>query len=129
MTADLLLLVLSTTLVGGYIGVQGVLYRIDVGVEYAASGRDDDRQPGVFARRAERALRNLLETYGVFIALAAVAAFGGRGDALTQWGGWIYFLARWAYLPLYLFGVQWLRSLAWTVSAVGLSLMFFGVLF
>jgi len=34
-----------------------------------------------------------------------------------------------AYLPLYLFGIFMIRSLVWCVSAIGLAMMFFGILF
>lgn len=129
MQTELLLLIWSTTLFAGYIGAQSLLYRADLGVQYAATARDDDRKPGVMAQRADRALRNLIETYGVFVALAAAALIGERCDWLTTWGAIVWFAARWAYLPLYVFGVRYMRSLVWLVSAIGLAVMFFGVAF
>ena len=65
----------------------------------------------------------------MFVALAVATELSGRSDGLTQWGAQLYFWARWAYLPLYLAGVQYLRSLVWLVAAAGLMLMFFGVAF
>lgn len=129
MSNEVLLLVLSTTLFGSYIAVQSLLYRADVGMMYAATARDDDREPGLYAKRADRALRNLLETYAVFVALSVATELSGHADWLTFWGGWTWFVARWAYLPLYVFGVFMVRSLVWCVSAIGLAMMFFGVLF
>ena len=38
-------------------------------------------------------------------------------------GAWLWLGARVAYLPLYAFGVRYLRSLAFIVSAVGLLLI------
>ena len=35
--------------------------------------------------------------------------------------------ARVLYLPLYVFGVPYLRSLVWTVVGLGLGLLFLGV--
>ncbi len=129
MPTELVLLIWSTVLFAAYIGAQSIFYRIDLGVEYATGARDEDREPGTFAQRADRALRNLLETYPVFVALAAAALIGSRTDWLTTWGGIVWFVARWVYLPLYIFGVKYVRSLVWLISAIGLAMMFFGVAF
>lgn len=129
MTAQLLLLVWSTTLFAGYIGVQSVLYRLDYGVDHAATARDNERPPGVYAARGEKALRNLLETYAVFVVLSVAAQLAGSGDTLTFWGAQLYFWSRWVYLPLYVLGVPYVRSLVWCVSMLGLVAMFIGVVF
>ncbi|MEO5808039.1 MAPEG family protein [Devosia sp.] len=129
MTPGLTLLVWSTTLFAGYIGAQSLLYRFDYGVGYAATARDGERPPEKYAGRAARALRNLLETYAVFVALALAAELANRADGLTFWGGQLYFWARWVYLPLYVGGVPYVRSGVWCVSALGLVLMFLGVAF
>ena len=128
MTTELTLLLWSTGLYALYIGVQSTLYRIQHGVEFAATGRDDEPKPNAVNQRAEKALRNLQETYPVFLALAVVAAFG-RGDDLSLWGSVIYLVARVIYLPLYVLGVKYVRSLVWTISVVGLILMAIGVAF
>ena len=128
MSVELTLLIWSTTLFAGYIGVQSTLYRLQHGIEFAGSGRDSEPPPNIWNARAEKALRNLIETYAVFVALAVATELSGRSDALTQWGAHIYFWARWVYLPLYVLGVQWFRSLTWCVAAIGLMLMFFGLL-
>ena len=129
MTLELRLLVWSTTLFGLYIGVQSVLYRMQHGVVFAATGRDNEAQPNAGNARAQKALRNLIETYPVFVALAVATVLADRSDVLTQWGAVLYFVARIAYLPLYVFGVKYVRSLVWCVAATGLVLMFFGVAF
>ena len=127
MSIELTLLVWSATLFAGYVGVQSILYRLQHGVRFANSARDQEAPPNVWNARAEKALRNLIETYGVFVALAVATELSGRSDGLTQWGAQLYFSARWAYLPLYVLGVQQVRSLVWLVAAAGLMLMFFGV--
>lgn len=129
MSIELTLLVWSTTLFAGYVGVQSILYRLQHGVEFANGGRDNEAPPNVWNARAEKALRNLLETYAVFVALAVATELSGRSDVFTQWGAHLYFWARWIYLPLYVLGVQHIRSLFWMVAAIGLMLMFFGVAF
>ena len=127
MSVELTLLVWSTTLFCGYVGVQSLLYRMQHGIEFAGSARDDEAPPNLLNARAERALRNLIETYGVFVALAVATEFSGRSDGFTQWGAQLYFWGRWAYLPLYVAGIKYVRSMVWTVAASGLVLMFLGL--
>lgn len=129
MSVELTLLVWSTVLAFAYLGVQLTLYRIDYGVEHANSQRDHERPPNKWTVRGQRALSNFLETYGIFIALAVATELSGRSDGLTQWGAHIWFWARWAYLPAYFIDINQMRSLIWTISFLGLALMFFGVAF
>jgi len=129
MTIELTLLIWSAALFGLYIGVQSTLYRMQHGVVFAATGRDHEPPPNPMSARSEKALRNFLETYPLFVALVAATVLAGRSDELTQWGAQIYFWARIVYLPLYVLGVKYLRSLVWSVSATGLGLLFFGVAF
>lgn len=129
MSVELTLLVWSAALAFAYLGVQLTLYRIDYGLEHANSQRDHERPPNKWTVRGQRALSNFLETYAVFIALAVAAELAGRSDGLTQWGAHIWFWARWAYLPAYFIDINQMRSLIWTVSFIGLVLMFFGVAF
>lgn len=129
MSIELTLLIWSPVLVGLYITVQSALYRVQHGIQFAASGRDGEAPPNVWNSRAEKALRNLLETYAVFVALAVATELSGRADALTAWGAQLYFWSRIVYLPLYLFAVPYVRSLVWLVSALGLGLLFIGVAF
>ncbi|WP_297109665.1 MAPEG family protein [uncultured Devosia sp.] len=129
MSVELTLLIWSTALAFAYLGVQLTLYRIDYGLEHANSQRDHERPPNKWTVRGQRALSNFLETYGVFIALAVATELAGRSDALTQWGGQVWFWARWVYLPAYFIDIPQMRSLIWTISFLGLVLMFFGVAF
>lgn len=129
MSIELTLLVWSVILAGAYIGVQSTLYRIDYGVAHANGQRDDERPPNKWTLRGQRALGNFLETYSIFIALAVATELSGRSDGLTQWGAQIWFWARWAYLPAYFIDIRQMRSLIWTISLVGLLLMFAGVAF
>lgn len=127
MSLELTLLVWSVPLAMAYIGVQSLLYRLQHGVKFAGSARDSETAPDKFNARAEKALRNFLETYGMFIALAVAVELSGTSDGLTQWGAQLYFWSRWVYLPLYIAGVPYLRSAVWFVSAVGLVVMFLGI--
>lgn len=96
----------------------------DLGPKYLLGPRDDERQPrNVMAGRLQRALRNLLETYPAFVALALALAVSGKTGGMAAIGAWIWLVARIVYLFLYAGGVPGLRTLAWVVSVVGLVLM------
>lgn len=96
----------------------------DLGPKYLLGPRDDEREPrNVMAGRLQRALRNLLETYPAFVALALALAVTGKTGGMAATGAWIWLIARVVYLFLYAGGVPGLRTLAWIVSVVGLVLM------
>ncbi len=129
MSFDFLMLVWSTALFGLYVGTQAIFYRMQHGVVFAATSRDAEPPPNEMTARSQKALRNLIETYPVFLALSVANLFAGQPDAVVTWGAAIYLLARVVYLPLYVFGVMYVRSLVWMVSAIGLTMMFLGVAF
>ena len=47
----------------------------------------------------------------------------GAAGPLTLWGTALYFWARVVYVPLYAFGVPYVRSLVWVVSLAGLVMV------
>lgn len=96
----------------------------DLGPKYLLGPRDEEREPrNVMAGRLQRALRNLLETYPAFVALALALAVTGKTGGMAATGAWIWLIARVVYLFLYAGGAPALRTLAWVVSVVGLVLM------
>ena len=96
----------------------------ELGLGYAVSARDEGRQvKGVYAARITRAFYNLLETFVVFVALALALAISGKAGGLGATGAWVWFWARVVYVPAYAIGIPFVRTLVWTVSAIGLVLM------
>ncbi len=94
------------------------------GYRWTASARDAEVPPltGV-AGRLERALRNFLETFPVFVAAVFLVHVLDRGSVLSEWGAALYFLGRLVYVPLYALGVPLVRSLVWNVAFVGIVLL------
>jgi uncharacterized MAPEG superfamily protein len=129
MTTELWLLFWSLPLYGLYLGAQSLIFRWQHGIRYAASARDTNEPEGELLGRAERALKNFQETWPIFISLALIGHLAMPGEPLMLWGALVWFAARLAYLPLYLFGVFMIRSLVWNVTLLGLILMGWPVLF
>ena len=77
-----------------------------------------------WAGRAQRAHDNMLESLVLFAALVLVAHVSGRANAMSALGAQLFFWARVAYGLVYLIGIEWLRTGVWTVSVVGLLLIF-----
>ena len=78
---------------------------------------------GVLYGRATRALANYVENFTPFIALALALIVTQRAGGAGALGATIWVLARIAYIPLYLFGVIYVRTAAWTISIIGLVMM------
>ncbi|HEY7852079.1 MAG TPA: MAPEG family protein [Caulobacteraceae bacterium] len=124
MTMEIQLLAWSVVLLIAHIAVQGALVAQLRGAVWNAGPRDEGQPPlGKYPGRAQRALENFKETYPAFIALALALAVTARTGGAGTLGAWIWFAARVVYLPLYLLGVPWLRSIAYGVSFVGLIMM------
>lgn len=92
-------------------------------------GRDNLPEKGVLTVRMDRALVNMKENLPLFITLGLmVMIVDGANLTLATQGAMIWVLARLAYVALYLISIPFTRSIAWTVSMVGLVMMLLSVL-
>ena len=83
--------------------LQSLSSAVELGASYKAGPRDEGRElRGIFAGRADRALRNMLETFPVFAALALALVVNGRNGGMGALGAEIWVIARVLYVPLYL---------------------------
>src|SRR5580692_8272121 len=99
---EIVMLALAMVLLLLQLFMQSVSATMELGADYKAGPRDEARAlQGVFAGRAERAFRNLLETFPVFAALALALAVTGRNGALGALGAEVWVAMRVLYLPLY----------------------------
>jgi uncharacterized MAPEG superfamily protein len=97
---------------------------VELGGEYQAGPRDQPRSvKNVFAGRAARAFRNLLETYPVFVALALALTVTGRSGGWGALGAQIWLVTRVLYVPAYLVHFPFVRSVLWFVSLLALLAM------
>jgi uncharacterized MAPEG superfamily protein len=97
---------------------------LQVGLPRLAGNREGLPELTGWAGRAQRAQRNMLENLALFIALVLIAEIARRTNAMTLLGAELFFWGRVAHGIIYVAGLPWLRTLAWTVSVIGLILIF-----
>ena len=109
-------------LVQAVVAVLGAI--MQVGLPKLAGNREGLPEMTGWAGRAARAHRNMLENLVLFAALVLVAVAAGRTNAMTLLGAQIFLYARLAYVVVYIAGIPWLRTIVWTISVVGLAMIF-----
>ena len=92
------------------------------GRDIGLGNRDDLKQATPMGGRAERAAKNSIEAAVFFVPLALIANAAGLDSEVMQ-GAQIAFWARIAYVPVYIAGIKYLRSLIWLGGAVGYGMM------
>jgi uncharacterized MAPEG superfamily protein len=93
-------------------------------------GPRDAAQPPLtgVAGRLERASRNFLETFPLFVAAVLIADAVNQHGRVIVFGAQLYFWARLAYLPLYAAGVRIARTIAWCLATLGIVLIILSLL-
>lgn len=92
------------------------------GRDVGLGNRDNLQKATPMGGRAERAAKNSIEAAVFFVPLALIANAAGL-DAEVMLGAQIAFWARIAYVPIYIAGIKYLRSLVWIVGVVGYGMM------
>lgn len=124
MTPEFIMLAFTLILALVQIGAAGMARTAELGAKWNAGPRDADvPPPGRLAGRLIRAQANLFETLPIFAAAVIMAHIAGKDGQLTALGAQLYFFGRLIYLPLYAFGVPYIRSLVWLVAAAGLVMV------
>ena len=92
------------------------------GRDIGLGNRDNLQEATPMGGRAERAAKNSVEAAVFFVPLALIAnAAGLDGEVIL--GAQVAFWARIAYVPIYIAGIKYLRSLVWIVGVVGYGMM------
>ena len=125
MTPEFIVLAFVLILAIVQIGWAASVRTAELGIKWNAGARDGEAPPpGKLAGRLTRAQANLFETLPIFAAAVIMAHVAGKdGGPLTLWGTHLYLFGRVIYLPLYAFGVAYVRSLAWGVAFVGMLMV------
>ena len=90
------------------------------GLKWNVSARDEPREITGMAGRLERASDNFRESFPLFAASLIAAYLAARLSEVTLIAAITYVVARGVYIPLYAFGVPYLRSMTWGVSFVAI---------
>ena len=92
------------------------------GRDIGLGNRDNLQEATPMGGRAERAAKNSIEAAVFFVPLALIANAAGL-DAEVMLGAQVAFWARIVYVPIYIAGIKYLRSLVWIVGVVGYGMM------
>jgi uncharacterized MAPEG superfamily protein len=121
---EIVMLAIGTVLLMLQLFLQSISSTAELGGVYKAGQRDEARvAKSVFAGRADRAFRNLLETFPLFAALALALVVTGRNGGLGALGAEVWVVSRILYVPLYFIQIPFARSLMWFVSIFALVAM------
>jgi uncharacterized MAPEG superfamily protein len=125
MTFDLWMLAGAILLGLIHAGAQSFAYKAQVGNAYTVGARDEAKPATGLAGRLERALRNFIETFPLFLAAIVVVHLSGkyRPGGIVDIGAALYLLGRTVYLPLYAMGVPKLRTVFWQIATIGIVLI------
>ena len=110
---------LVTVVVGGAIRNQEWTKE---GLDIGLGNRDNLKEATPMGGRADRAAKNSIEAAAFFVPLALIANAAGL-DAEVMLGAQMAFWARIAYVPIYIAGIKYLRSLVFIVGVVGYGMM------
>jgi len=99
-------------------------FKAQAGNAYSVGARDADLRPTGVAGRLDRAQRNFIETFVVFVsAVLMLETLERSGGWLSVAGALIYLGGRLLFLPLYAAGIPWLRTLSWNAATTGLVMV------
>ena len=98
----------------------GLFTTKDVSINYLFSSRDEEIKPSIYLERSKRAFINLLETFPIFIILFFLSMIK-QVDVTNLGLFWLLF--RLIYIPSYIFGLKYIRTLVWMISFVILILI------
>jgi uncharacterized MAPEG superfamily protein len=121
MTIELKMLAWAVVLGLVHVLLATALVTAQRGLKWNAGNRDGEARPLTgFAARATRASSNFLETFAFFAAAVLAVVAAQKTSASTALGAQIYLWARVAYLPVYVIGIPYLRTVIWAVGFWGM---------
>ena len=89
-------------------------------LKYLLSSRDSSSKPSIYAQRARRALINLLETLPIFIGITILSLIREVDNSSVAL---LWLILRTIYVPIYVLGINYLRTGVWAASLICLILM------
>jgi len=92
----------------------------NVKLSYLFSSRDNVANTSIYIDRANRALKNLFETLPIFIGLILLSIMNDVDNSLLAM---IWLLSRIIYVPVYIAGINYLRTGIWAIALICLIKM------
>lgn len=120
MTTDLWMLVFSAVfcLMIPYFGIVALM-TMPGGPAWGFGNRDTSFEVPAWIERTRRAHANTVENLVPFACLVLAAHLGGKADATTAMGAQVFFVARVAYVGVYMIGIPYVRTLVFGVAVFG----------
>ncbi|MCF6315439.1 MAG: MAPEG family protein [Marinosulfonomonas sp.] len=128
MTPELTILTYAALLQAVQLSLAIVFADAQFGIKYGASARDTPRPLTGLAGRLSRALDNHYAALALFTIAVIVVTLGDKSTPLTITCAWTYLIARIAYVPAYISGIPYLRSIIWTIASGATLTMLIGAL-
>ena len=92
----------------------------NVKLSYLFSSRDNVANTSKYRDRANRSLKNLFETLPIFIGLILLSIINNVDNSLLAM---IWLFARIIYVPVYIVGINYVRTGIWSISLICLIVM------
>jgi uncharacterized MAPEG superfamily protein len=92
----------------------------NVKLSYLFSSRDNAANTSKYIDRANRSLKNLFETLPIFIGLILLSIIS---DVDNSFLAMIWLLARIIYVPVYIVGINYVRTGIWAIALICLIMM------
>jgi len=122
-TAELWILLAASLLGLVHLSAASFAFKAQVGNRYTVGPRDEALQRLGIAGRLHRAQQNFLETFAIFAVCVLLVHLTNVYGSLSYWGSVLYLVGRVLFLPLYAWGIAWLRTFSWNLATLGLVLV------
>ena len=123
MPVELWVLVAAATLGLVHVSAASFAFKAQVGNAYSVGSRDENLKPTGIAGRLQRAQNNFFETFAIFAVLVILAHLTNTYGGLSYWGSILYLIGRILFLPLYAWGIPWIRTFSWNIATFGVVLV------
>ena len=98
------------------------------GLPVLVGNRENTPEDVPWVGRSDRAYRNMMDFLPIFAILVLVAHMVAPGNGQVVLGAELFFWARLVYVPVYIIGITWARTLIWAVSIVGMVIILLQIL-
>ena len=98
---------------------------LQTGIPYAVGPRDEPHDATGIPARLERALKNHHEWLFLFALPVIAITFMGKSTGSSLLAAQVYLIARAVYIPLYAFGIPWIRTIVWSFGFLATCALYY----